>query len=195
MGQTLCALAAGLLMGQAQEISTIQTAPVQPACKNCAAAAAANSGWTPVQSSTQTWSQTGTWTPTTGWTWRNSSSNGAATEFSAFRPRFPDQNPNFKVQSSPDNPSFLTRISDRVGTLFGPKQAIVNTGAGWQTVDAHASSMASTMEPPLLNTDVAVQPAIQPAQVKPCILLNRPADFRGTDLCCSKLKIPALKQR
>jgi hypothetical protein len=106
--QTLCALAAGLLLGQAQDVTIVPPEPVQPKC-NCAASA--KTGWTQTQTSTQsrTWTQTGTWTPSTGWTWSNS------------------------VKDGTEDRSFVSRFTDRVSSLFGSKQETTRQTTGWQT--------------------------------------------------------------
>ncbi len=94
MGPTLCAMAASLLIGQAQDtkITTTETT--------------STSGWTQVPGSTQTrtWTQTGTWTPTGGWTYKTTETTG-------------------KVPEQPDQRSAMSRISDRLSSLFGNQKA------------------------------------------------------------------------
>ena len=184
MCPSLCALAAGLIVGQVQDVTTFNAEPVQPACKHCAAST--NTGWTQVQTSTQTrtWSQTGVWTPTTGWTWHNSSE-----------------------VSAEDRP-LLSRVSERLNGLFGNRQDTPGDKArgqtsgrqstGWHEEDAQPFSGLSTVpvissdhpqrlavgrvttnEPPLL--EVAARPeaaAIKTTSFEPALVVSA-ADASG----------------
>jgi hypothetical protein len=177
---SLCALAAGLLVGQTQDITIYNAEPVQPSCKHCAASA--NAGWTQVQTSTQTrtWSQTGVWTPAGGWTWHASSDNVG------------EERP------------FLARVSDRLNGLFGSRpesagHAISRPSTGWQSTSWHdedASVVSSepadhfqrlpvghvtTNEPPLL--EVASQPVtadIKAASFEPAPIAGTAFNKAGT---------------
>ncbi len=162
MGHTLCVLTAGLLIGQFQD-SAPQPTPTPL------------SGWT---TQTKTWTQTGTWTPATGWTWQI-----ATGESLISNPNMqaggnePSANPKGTTQNAVGNPKILSRIGDRLSTLFGPKPANPKTGSEPNIIHGQTGPVVSTMEPPLLEAPVPprvvdlAQPerfdaAVQPVQVQ-----------------------------
>jgi hypothetical protein len=140
MCPTWYALAAGLLVGQTPEITTLDS-----------------TGWTQVQTSTptRTWTQSGVWTPSTGWTWHN------AVETSS---------DNVGNDKSATNRTILSRFSDRLSGLFGSRQSnasqpVARHNSGWQSTGWHdegdaplpvitsrsPSGRVTTEEPPLLE--------------------------------------------
>jgi hypothetical protein len=142
VGHSLCVLAAGLLIGQAQDITVIGDS-VRPGC-NCGAQA--QSGWIPVQSSvqTRTWTQTGTWTPAGGWTWRT------------------------QVSGSVEDRPILTRISERLSDMFGRQEAsrpgtvrhhTASSDTAWHTSGWQTSGWHEDFD---VSPDVHVQSAGQP---------------------------------
>ncbi len=157
---SLGALAAGLLVGQTADVP------------------AADSGWTWVQSSTQTrtWTQSGTWTPATGWTWHNAVESGG--------------------DKRGEDTTFMLRVSDRLSGLFGSRQArptqahpAAKAGwqsTGWQEVDSAPLPVISarspfgrvtTEEPPLLEARAAKPPTVSTpiSQIKAASFVPAPA--------------------
>jgi hypothetical protein len=153
MGLTLCALAAGLLVGQTPEIPTVD-----------------GNGWTQVQSSTQTrtWTQSGVWTPSTGWTWHDTVETGSAV--------VGDKKPGGAK-------TVLSRFSDRLSGLFASRQANAgqaNAGptSGWQSTGWHeeagprlpvitsrsSGGRFTTDEPPLFEGATSEPKAVIPSQ-------------------------------
>lgn len=151
MGHSLCVLAAGLLIGQAEEIVT---QPTRPGC-NCNRSAASGGTQSRTWSTTGTWTQTtGTWTPQTGWTYRTTTSNGPV-------------------------PSSGSWIEDRpiLSRIFGRGQdSRGGTSSGWQPVDgaANGSSVFQTDEPPVTQQPVTQQmPIVRQVPVRK-ITMNEP---------------------
>jgi hypothetical protein len=153
MCPTLCSLAAGLLVGQTPEITPIDS-----------------TGWTQIQSSTQTrtWTQSGAWTPSTGWTWHNAVETGG------------DQVGNDKPGG---NRTILARFSERVNSLFGSRQPNasqpnVRQTSGWQSTGWQEEGntplpvinsrsyigRVTTEEPPLLGTAASAPPIVITSQ-------------------------------
>jgi hypothetical protein len=162
MGHTLYILTAGLLIGQFQE-----SAP-QPTSSPL-------SGWT---TQTKTWTQTGTWTPATGWTWQivtgESLDSTPNMQTPGHEPSGTSKGP---TQNTVENPKILSRIGDRLSTLFSPKSANPKTGSEQNLIHVQTGTVVTTMEPPLLEAPVPprvvdlTQPgrfdnAVQPVQVQ-----------------------------
>jgi hypothetical protein len=170
MGPTMCVLAAGLFVGQAQEMTT-----QKPSC-NCQAST--SSGWTTTPNQSRSWTQTGSSMPATGWTWRTTVNEGPQDD--SFVSRLSERlnamfgsrpttsapmnnEPQGEIRAAEESYEAKGWIEDG-DDAFGP----IEQGAGWPAPSSKRlpAGKVTTNEPPLLEA-YAAAPALTVQAVAP----------------------------